>query len=78
MGFGVICSCCGEKLEREDAAPAGGFLFTCQPCVAEPKASKPDMTVHTIPLETSVVVRQLSQPSSNPGRRAHTGVCAAR
>ena len=61
MGFGVICTCCGEKLAREDATTDEINLFTCAPCIVEPKAAKPDMTVHTIPTSTSVVVLEATK-----------------
>jgi hypothetical protein len=62
MGFGVICTCCGEKLEREEAATdEGDLFFTCQPCATEPKAAKPDISVHTIPADTSVVVLEATK-----------------
>ena len=59
MAFGVICACCGEKGERlevTDASPAAdpsSAVYMCQPCKEEPKVGLPDMTVHTIPTETT-------------------------
>ena len=55
MVFGVICSCCGEKLEVETAT-SGDALFQCQPCTDEPKAALPDLSIHTIPTDSPVVV----------------------
>ena len=60
MAFGVICSCCGEKVERENDAdfdPA----FACQPCSEEPTASLPDMTTHTIPSDTPCSVLEATK-----------------
>ena len=62
MAFGVICSCCGEKLEREEGT--ADFIFTCQPCIEEPKAAAPDPSVYTIPLDTSVVVLEAAKAFS--------------
>jgi dipeptidyl-peptidase-3 len=58
MAIGYICPCCGEKGTRDvlasgDTAPD---VFVCQPCGEAPKAPPPDMSVHTIPLDTPVVV----------------------
>ena len=62
MVFGIICSCCGEKLERENEEDADASLFTCQPCEAKPaRATPPDMTIHTIPSDTPVVTLEASK-----------------
>ena len=59
MAFGVICSCCGEKGEVEDAAAAASFM--CQPCEQDPNMAKPDMSVYTIPAETGVVMLEAAK-----------------
>eukprot|EP00656_Telonema_subtile_P015365 TRINITY_DN18030_c0_g1_i1.p1 TRINITY_DN18030_c0_g1~~TRINITY_DN18030_c0_g1_i1.p1 ORF type:complete len:524 (-),score=117.72 TRINITY_DN18030_c0_g1_i1:1064-2635(-) len=53
MGRFYICASCGER--HEDEADKVSPMLMCLPCGEEPKASPPDMSVHTIPLETSVV-----------------------
>lgn len=69
MVHGRICVCCGEqrpdldlKLTSSVSASLSSEydgLFYCQPCVDDPSSNKsksaPDMSVHIIPLETSVV-----------------------
>ena len=53
MAFGVICACCGKEEELPD--DAGDLVYTCQPCDGADD-STPDLSVHTIPQDTSVVV----------------------
>jgi dipeptidyl-peptidase-3 len=68
MAIGYLCPCCGERLAPPDIQKkteqppdmSGGddddsSLMICQPCGANPKASAPDMSVHTIPIETPIV-----------------------
>ena len=62
MVFGVICSCCGEKLVTE--VGTDNLLFTCQPCSDEP-TSLPDLSTHTIPADTPVVVLEATTAFSN-------------
>lgn len=59
MVFGIICSCCGEKVDGDDASDASN-LFMCQPCAEDPAAAPPDLSVHTIPTDTGVVVLEAS------------------
>ena len=59
MAFGVICTCCGEKREVEDAATVGSFM--CQPCEQDPNKAKPDMSVYTIPAETGVCMLEAAR-----------------
>ena len=54
MAFGVICSCCGQKGERPESTAPDAF-FTCAPCQEDPASGPPDMSVHTIPVETGTV-----------------------
>ena len=54
MAIGYICPCCGESGVRPEDVDAA-VLFMCAPCGSQPKAPPPDMTVHTIPLDTPVV-----------------------
>lgn len=77
MVYGRICSCCGEKhvynkdkyiprtfLSSITKAEGNDSFFLCQPCANNdtPTASTPpDMSVHTIPTETSVVVLDASK-----------------
>ena len=67
MAIGYICPCCGEKVSRETgdggavASGGDGVVFICQPCGQAPKAPPPDMSVHTIPLETPVVELEASK-----------------
>jgi len=58
MVFGVICRFCGVMHEgRGDEVSSD---FTCQPCLAAPKIAPPDMSVHTMPADTPVVVLEAS------------------
>ena len=58
MVFGIICVCCGEKVEKAGAEP---LLFMCQTCDDAPaKPEPPDMSVHTIATETGIVVLEAS------------------
>ena len=63
MVFGVICRCCGEKLERETEEEAlDASLLMCQSCEENPDSvPPPDMTIHTIPSDTPVVVLEASK-----------------
>ena len=54
MAIGYICPCCGESGVRPEDVDAA-VLFMCAPCGEQPKAPPPDMSVHTIPLDTPVV-----------------------
>ena len=54
MAIGFICSCCGERGELSQEGSADLALI-CAPCTEAPAAAAPDMSVHTIPVETSVV-----------------------
>jgi len=60
MAIGFICPCCGEKGFREEGIATAGTganiasALLCQPCGVSPKAPPPDMSVHTIPLDTPV------------------------
>jgi len=72
MAIGYICSCCGEKGSREDGTDTKSMMF-CQPCGEAPKASPPDMSVHTIELDTPVVVLEASTAFSmlTPNEQAY-------
>jgi dipeptidyl-peptidase-3 len=61
MAIGYICPCCGENGERPEDVDAA-VLFMCAPCGEAPKAAPPDMSVHTIPLDTPVVNLEASAP----------------
>jgi len=77
MAIGYICSCCGENVSRPtttSSSSIGSSVVSlggnvCQPCgggdndaaVAE---EAPDMSVHTIPLETPVVALEASSAFS--------------
>ena len=54
MAIGYICPCCGESGERPEDVDAA-VMFMCAPCGEQPKHPPPDMSVHTIPLDTPVV-----------------------
>ena len=70
MAIGYICPCCGEKVSREVFLGGGGEggagaegsgnnnVFVCQPCGSNPTKGPqpPDMSVHTLPNDTPVVV----------------------
>ena len=55
MAIGFICSCCGERGERPLPGTSADLALICAPCTETPAAAAPDMSVHTIPVETSVV-----------------------
>lgn len=55
MPIGYICPCCGIRGERDEIPTGGDVAFTCMPCNANPKSALPDMSVHTIPVETEIV-----------------------
>ena len=56
MGRGVICACCGEKAFLPESDGDGSdVVYMCQPCVDEPNAEPPDLSVYTIPVSTTVV-----------------------
>lgn len=54
MAIGFICPCCGLDGERSETKPGetAPGVFLCSPCQTTPP---PDMSVHTIPIDTPVV-----------------------
>jgi len=68
MAIGYICSCCGDKVGRTGTGNNNELstpkMFLCQPCGTSgpaPSPPPPDMSVHTIPLETPVVSLEASK-----------------
>ena len=61
MVFGYKCPCCGNAAEERAPADDGTFMLpVCMSCDDDPNAAPPDMSVYTIPLETSVVFLEAS------------------
>lgn len=71
MAIGYLCPCCGERLAPPDIKKTNdddsSSWMVCQPCGADPNkaaAAPPDMSVHTIPVETPIVHLDATQAFS--------------
>lgn len=62
MAFGIICKCCGKKEERVSGDDTGDPLLTCEACDEESAPMPPpDLSVHTIPPDTGVVILEADE-----------------